>query len=343
MTVAAELRVGIVGAGAVACDRHLPGLRGIDGVDVRAVANRTARSSQRAAQELDVPVAYGSWEELVADPELDAVVVGTWPDSHATITTAALAAGKHVLTEGRMAMDHTEARVMLAASLQRPDRVAMVVPAAVTFWADRTVQRLLDEGSVGRLLAVKVQWGGTSPRRQHPAWRRDRRRSGNNVMELGILVESVARWVGHPVWVQAVERIIDTRAVEAPDGFVADVPDYLAVQGELPGSVALSMEMSPHLLHAGPRSVTMFGTAGTLHVDLEARRLSLATDGDNGTAQTVPTAAESQDWRVEAEFVGAIRGEEPIRLNDLATAERYMAVTDTVRDAARTGRRSNVA
>ena len=57
---------------------------------------------------------YDSWEELLEDESLDAVCIGTWPYMHRTLTTAALAAGKHVLCEARMAMSASEAHEMLA-------------------------------------------------------------------------------------------------------------------------------------------------------------------------------------------------------------------------------------
>ena len=59
-------------------------------------------------------------EEVIADPEVDAIVIGTWPYMHKTMVLAALAAGKHVMTEARMAMNSAEAREMLAAGAAAP-------------------------------------------------------------------------------------------------------------------------------------------------------------------------------------------------------------------------------
>lgn len=46
--------------------------------------------------------AVASWEDIITDPEIDAVVIGTWPYTHRTLVLAALQANKHVLTEARM-------------------------------------------------------------------------------------------------------------------------------------------------------------------------------------------------------------------------------------------------
>jgi predicted dehydrogenase len=104
----------IVGGGN--SNTHLPGLRAQAGVEIVGVANRSPESSRLAANELGIARAYGNWQELVAAPEIDAVVIGTWPNLHCDVTCAALAAGKHVLTEARMARSLHEAERMLAAA-----------------------------------------------------------------------------------------------------------------------------------------------------------------------------------------------------------------------------------
>src|SRR5262245_48410631 len=117
------LRVGLVGAGGNMRLRHVPGLRAVAGVEIVAVCNRRPESTAAAAREFGVPRTFENWQALVADPDVDAVVIGTWPYLHAPITLAALAAGKHVLTEARMSMNAAEAHQMLAAAKQRPDLV----------------------------------------------------------------------------------------------------------------------------------------------------------------------------------------------------------------------------
>ena len=95
---ARPLRVGLIGAGANTRSRHIPGLRALPDVDLVAVCNRRPESTEAVAREHAIPKTCAHWEELVHDPDVDAVVVGTWPYLHGPITLAALAAGKHVLT-----------------------------------------------------------------------------------------------------------------------------------------------------------------------------------------------------------------------------------------------------
>src|SRR5438309_10568181 len=97
------VRIGLVGAGQIARTRHLPGFRALPGVEIVGVCNQRRESSSRVAREFDIPRVYGSWEALIEDDKVDAVLIGTWPYQHCPITLAALDAGKHVLTQSRMA------------------------------------------------------------------------------------------------------------------------------------------------------------------------------------------------------------------------------------------------
>ncbi len=115
-----EIRIGIVGAGQITRTRHFPGFQAIPGVRIVAVCNRHRESARRVAREFDIPKVYSSWEELVADPEVDAVVIGAWPYLHCSVTLAAFDAGKHVRTQARMAMNAREAQRMHDRALESP-------------------------------------------------------------------------------------------------------------------------------------------------------------------------------------------------------------------------------
>ena len=109
------IRVGFVGAGANTRLHHLPKLRAQPGVELVAVANRSKESGERVAKEFGIARVHDDWREVVRAPDVDAVCIGTWPYTHCEMTLAALAAGKHVLCEARMAMNAAEGRQMLEA------------------------------------------------------------------------------------------------------------------------------------------------------------------------------------------------------------------------------------
>ena len=145
------LRIGIVGAGATTRHRHIPGFRALRDVEIVAVCNRSRDSGQRVADEFGIPLVFDDWKALIQSDDVDAVCVGTWPDMHAPVTLEALAAGKHLLTEARMAADLEQAREMLAAS-ERSDCVAMIVPAPYYLESERVLLEQIAEGTFGDLL-----------------------------------------------------------------------------------------------------------------------------------------------------------------------------------------------
>ena len=79
------ISVGFIGAGANTGLRHIPGLRAQEGVELVGVANRSLESSQTAADKYEIGEAYPTWLDLVEDPDIDAVCIGTWPYMHSTI------------------------------------------------------------------------------------------------------------------------------------------------------------------------------------------------------------------------------------------------------------------
>jgi predicted dehydrogenase len=343
-----RVRVGIIGAGTNAREVHLPKLREIPGVEIAAVANRTPASGRAVADQFGIPRVHARWQDLAADPDVDAVLIGTWPNLHRDAAIAALEAGKHVLCEARMAMNAAEAREMLAASLARPRQVAQLVPAPWTLELDGAVRRMLGEGWLGRLLAVDARGttGAFVDESSPLHWRQDAAKSGLNVLTLGIWYEMVARWIGHARSVLASGRTFVPRRVDPQTGSVVDVkiPDHVDVLAETEGGASLRLQVSAvTALAPSARDIWLFGSAGTLRVDTDSRRLFGVQRGGSQLSEIPVPAAERVGWRVEREFVGAIRGEEPVRLTTFAEGVRYMEFTEAVAISARTGQRVELA
>jgi len=338
------VRVGIVGAGANTRLRHIPGFQEIDGVEVVAVANRSLESGERAAKEFGIPTVYEHWTDLIDDLDIDAICIGTWPYMHAAITTAALEAGKHVLTEARMAMDAQQAHDMLAASLERPDLVSMIVPSPFTFGVDRTVARLIAEGYLGDVVGVDLtsHSGGFIDRDGAMHWRYDRDMSGHNVMTMGIWYEALMRWIGPATSVTALGRThVTSRKDGSGETHVISIPDHLEVLAEFASGPLGRLRFSSVTGHAPGDRAWLYGTEGTLRVDtadaldatglhIERVTLSGGRRSDAGLTPIPIADAERGDWRVEAEFIGAIRGTEPVRLTSFTDGVKYMEFTEAV-------------
>src|SRR6266481_8314650 len=141
-----SLRIGLIGAGANTRSRHIPGLKAIENVEIVAVCNRRPGSTAAVAREFGIAKTFERWQDLVADPAIDAVVIGTWPYLHCPITLAALEAGKHVLTEARLSLNAAEAHRMLAAARRYPRLVTQVVPSPYGLKGQRIMQELIEGG-----------------------------------------------------------------------------------------------------------------------------------------------------------------------------------------------------
>ena len=340
MSVAGTIRVGIVGAGQNTCTRHIPGLQAIDGVEIVSVCNRRMESTRRVADTFGIAAVYDRWEELVAADDTDAIVIGTWPYLHCPISVAALEAGKHVMCEARMAMNLEEARSMLEASRKHSECVAQIVPAPFSLGVDKTVQRLLLEGFSGELLVIDIrdQGGAFLDRDEALTWRRNRDLSGMNVMSLGIWYETLMRWAGEASRVTAMGKtwVKERRETESGEMKAVHVPEHLDVLLEMVSGAQARLLISNVMGAAATTEAWLCGSDGTLRF-ADGKLFGVQKDG--GPLQEItPLPGEAAEWRVEDEFIGAIRGEERIHLTDFAKGVRYMAFTEAVYRSLEDGR-----
>lgn len=324
------IRVGIVGAGANTTAKHIPGLQAIDGVEIVAVCNRSQESSERVAAQFGIPRVYASWMDLVIAPDVNAVVIGTWPYMHARLTLAALAAGKHVLCEARMAMNAAEAHAMRSAARANPHLVAQIVPSPMTLSVDRTIKRLLAEGYLGDLLAIEVRAGGDFLNPDSPLhWRQDADLSGLNIMSLGIWYEAVMRWAGTATAVAALGKTYTRMRKNAAGVLQATaIPEHLDVTADMACGAQLHMQISAVTGLAGAPEAWLFGSQGTLRFSQDT-----LSGGRRGDVQLQPVPIpdhEQGGWRVEQEFVNAIRGLEPVTHTTFDDGVKYMEFTEAV-------------
>lgn len=322
------IRVGVVGAGANTVEKHIPNLQAIEGVEIVSVCNRTRESSERVAKQFHIPKVYDNWRELVDAPDTNAIVIGTWPYMHCPVTLAALQANKHVMTEARMAMNLREARQMLEAAKMRPHLVVQVVPSPFTLRVDNTIKRLIAEGYLGDILAIEVRAGGTFIDRDSPLhWRQDFDLSGFNTMTLGIWYEAVMRWVGEAKRVTALGKTFVPMRRDASGNLKAvRIPDHLEVVAEMACGAIAHFQISAITGLAGGPEAWLFGSEGTLR--LADGRLFGGRRGDSALTEIPVPPEEEGKWRVEEEFVNAIRGKEKIQLTTFEDGVKYMEFTE---------------
>jgi len=334
------VRIGLVGAGNNTRTRHIPGLKAIPGVEIVAVANRSRESGARVAAEFGIPRVYDSWQELVRAGDIDAVCIGTWPYMHCPITVAALEAGKHVLCEARMAMNAAEAKTMLAASRNRPELVAQIVPSPRTLEVDSTVQALLKSGFVGRLLTLELSVSEGFVKPDAPLhWRQDKALSGFNILSMGIWYEGIQRWLGQATCVMAMAlTAVGERRDASGNLRPVTVPDHVDILATFREGAIAHLRFSAVGGFAPPAELWLFGHDGTLRFHAATRKLYGAQRGGKSLEEIVIPAEKRIGWRVEAEFISAIRGHEKVARTGFEEGVLYMEFTEAVSRSIAEGR-----
>jgi predicted dehydrogenase len=151
----AVLRWGILSTANIATEKVIPGLRRADRTSVVAIASRDPALARSAAARLGIPTAHGSYEALLADPDVDAVYIPLPNHLHAEWAIAASRAGKHVLCEKPLALTAADAERMIAAA----DAAGVHLMEAFMYRHHPTwvaVQDLVASGRIGRLAAIQT-------------------------------------------------------------------------------------------------------------------------------------------------------------------------------------------
>jgi predicted dehydrogenase len=342
------LRVGLIGAGANTRARHIPGLRAIEGVEIVAVCNRRHESTLAAAREFNIPRTYRHWEEVVADRDLDAVIIGTWPYLHCPISLAALAAGKHVLTEARLSLNAADAQRMLDASDKYPKLVTQVVPSPYGLKGHDVMRGLIDAGFLGELREVRVYTfnAALADEAAPLSWRQDAALSGYNMLNLGIVHETLLRWAPPPVRVLAQVHAFLPSRIDPQSGVRRPVgtPDSVQVLTVLESGARGTYHISGVTPFGQSMGIELYGREGALHYDLLNERIrgaSVRRGQQAGPAETLPEipipAGKERRWTVEADFVSAIRTGKPVEFTTFATGVAYMQFTEAVARSAESG------
>ena len=339
-----DLRIGIIGAGQNTRRKHIPELQKIEGAQILAVCNRSEASGARVAQEFGIPDAMTDWRALTERPDLDAVVIGTWPYTHAEMAIAALQAGKHVLCEARMAMDRAEALEMLSA-LNESGLVGQVVPSPMGFRTHHVVKELVESGFLGQVREIHGRnLSAQTLDPQKPIhWRQRRDLSGLNIMSMGILYEMSARYFGHARFVTAQSALWTARRLDAETGGTraVDVPESLQVLAEMESGALASFRFSTTAAHGGGPRLEAYGSRGALRIEIGAERAYVGEADGKMRELEVPSGREGI-WRVERDFAASIREGKPVELTSFEEGVRYMSFTEAVHRSLETGCRESV-
>ena len=144
---------GVISTAKIGLKRVLPGMQKSDQLEIRAIASRSAKAAREVADALGIPKAYGSYEELLADAQIEAVYNPLPNHLHVPLTLQAAAAGKHVLSEKPIALTAAEAERLRTVA----GKVLIMEAFMVRFhpqWL--RARELVRQGQVGTLRAVQM-------------------------------------------------------------------------------------------------------------------------------------------------------------------------------------------
>jgi len=287
---AAPVRWGILGTGDIN-DRFLPGARLTDAVEVVAVGSPTAARAAAFAERHDIPRAHGTYEELLADPGVEAIYNALPNSLHHEWTLRSLAAGKHVLCE----KPYTRHPAEVDEAFDAAERAGLVLSEAF-MWRHHPQARRLVEGlpGIGPLQAIRATFGYVQEGAADVRLRPDL--DGGSLMDVGCYCVSGSRLIAgeEPDVVYGVAQPgptgVDIRfsgMLHFPSGVVAEFTSgFTSTHHTLEAIVSGGSLMLTNPWQGQPVSIVRDGVETKL-------------DGDNA-------------YRLELEDVGrAIRGEGP--------------------------------
>ena len=242
---------GILGPGGIA-RAFAKDLQLLDGHEVAAVGSRTLNSAQEFAKSFG-GTAYGSYEELVADPTVDAIYVATPHPSHKDNVISALNAGKPVLCEKPFAVNAHEAREMVAAAER--NGVALMEAMWARFLPHYAhVREIIASGVLGQILTVQADHGQrladrNIPRLIEPSL------AGGALLDLGIYPVSFAHMIlGNPAKITA-SAVLTEKGVDAQTSMIFDYAD---------GAQAI---LTTTMIEQTPCRAVVAGVNGWLEID----------------------------------------------------------------------------
>jgi predicted dehydrogenase len=325
------IRWGIISTATIGTEKVIPAMLKSKKLEVRAIASRSLATAGRAARKLGIPVAYGSYEELFDDPEIDAVYNPLPNHLHVPVTLAAAAKGKHVLCEKPIALTAAEAKTLRSA----PPGILIAEAFMVRHHPQWLKARaLVRQGKLGTPLAIQslFTYFNVDPN----DIRNVAAMGGGAAYDIGCYPIVVARYIfgAEPVRVMA---LIDRDPKFATDRLTSALIDFGDGRHL---TFTVSTQLTPY------QRVNILGTKARLEVEIpfnapQGGAMTLYLDNGKKLADASAKAiriAKADQYQLEAEaFSCAIHGEEPLEFG-IDDAVLQARVLDAVFRSEKSGR-----
>jgi predicted dehydrogenase len=294
---------GILSTAKIGRQRVLPGMKKSELCDLRAIASRNESAARAAADALDIPIAYGSYDALLADPEIEAVYNPLPNHLHVPMTLRAAEAGKHVLCEKPIALTADEATALRKAAA----KVLIAEAFMVRFhpqWL--RARELVREQRIGHLRAVQVSLAYSN---LDPSNIRNNATIGGGALyDIGCYAIVAGRFFFDAEPLRAI-ALVDRDPAFATDRLTGGLVDFGDAR-QLGFSV--STQCAPH------QRIELCGTKGRIEIPVpfnppQGAKTRISIDGGSspdGGGVTTETLAESDQYMLQGEaFSRAVRGE----------------------------------
>lgn len=319
------LRFGIIGCGDIAANSFAPSLVQSTRADLVAVCRRDLDGARAFAERFGGCAAYDSAEALLADPQVDAVVVSTPTTFHCDFTLQAAARGKHVLCEKPMAHDAAEARRMIEACQKAGVKLGVAYRRRL-FPQVLKAKDLIEAGRIGRVVCVRTHYSGYMA--VGPGEWRVAPRIGGAMMEMAVhRLEVLLNFAGRPTQVSAlVETVHHDWPVDDSDALILRFAD---------GKIGIHST----ILTSPPRrdAAQIDGTEGRIMIDsLEFSGDSIKLERPDGLEEIAvePLQAPYFDLPMIDDFCDAVeKDREPVC--DAVAGYWTQAVADAAFESAR--------
>ena len=323
---------GVLSTAAIGVKKVIPGMQRGQFSRVTAIASRDLSKAQDAARGLGIERAYGSYEELLADPEIDAVYNPLPNQMHVPWTIRAAEAGKHVLTEKPLSLTVAEAQTLLAVRAQAGVKIGEAFMIRThPQWL--RVQQLLGEGRIGTLRAVV---GCFSYFNVDPANIRNQVDSGGGALyDIGCYLIQSAR-VGFAAEPERVVAAIEFDPEMKTDRLTSALLEFKTGHAIF----TCSTQMVPY------QRVQFLGTEGRIEIEIpfnapndRPTRILIDADGDlRGSGIVIESFAVCDQYTLQGDaFSKAILEDTEVPV-PLEEGIRNMAVIEAIFRSAKSGR-----
>lgn len=196
-----RVRWGILSTAKIGTKKVIPAMQKSPIGDVVAIASRSKEAAQKAADELFIPKAHGSYEELLADPEIDAIYNPLPNHMHVPWSIKALEAGKHVLCEKPIGLSSKEGELLLEAAEKHPQCKVMEAFMYRHHPQWQKAKELVEQQAIGKLRTIQSFFSYFNDNPEDI--RNQSEMGGGGLMDIGCYPISLSRWLfqSEPQWV----------------------------------------------------------------------------------------------------------------------------------------------